>query len=181
VFNPLTGAKKGLIVLIPVEELSSVVVTMKPSLTMFVSDHQNNTIQWSDKSSEAGGSASGFGHRIYNATGPFAVLQFMTHFAGNVFAIDKYGSVISTMPSTTNPGTKLEMNTAIVGPVPADQYSPNILYLVESEGADVCDERAGLQWSIDSLPGGHQEPCPQADQKRWLMGPFPWQELVHLH
>jgi hypothetical protein len=57
----------------------------------------------------------------------------MTHFAGDLFVIDRYGSVISTMPGTTNPGTKLEMNTAIVGHVPDEQYSPDMFYLVDSE------------------------------------------------
>jgi hypothetical protein len=54
VFNPLTGAIKGFDAQIPAEELSSVVVTMKPSLTVFILDLQNNTIRWADKSSEAG-------------------------------------------------------------------------------------------------------------------------------
>jgi hypothetical protein len=58
----------------------------------------------------------------------------MTHFAGDVFVVDRYGSVISTMAGTANPSTKLEMNTAIVGPVSDDQYSPDMFYLVESEG-----------------------------------------------
>jgi hypothetical protein len=58
----------------------------------------------------------------------------MTHFAGDVVVVDRYGSIISTMPGTANRGTKLEMNNAIVGLVPDDQYSPNMFYLVESEG-----------------------------------------------
>jgi hypothetical protein len=57
-----------------------------------------------------------------------------------VFVIDKYSSIISTMPSTANNGTK-----------PGGVWG----------GASVCDERAGLQWSIDSIPGGHQESCPR--------------------
>jgi S-adenosylmethionine hydrolase len=44
----------------------------------------------------------------------------MTHFAGDVLVVDKYGYIISNMPNTTNEGTKLEMNSAIIGPVPAD-------------------------------------------------------------
>jgi hypothetical protein len=134
VFNPLTGAKKGLVAQIPAEELSSVVVTMKPPLTVFVADLQNDTIRWADKIIEVGGSTSGFGHGFYSAQGPFAVLRCMTHFASDVFVVEKYGSIISTMPDTANPGTKLEMNTTIVGPVPADQYSSDMFYLVESEG-----------------------------------------------
>jgi hypothetical protein len=134
VFNTLTGAIKGFDAQIPTEKLSSVVVRMKPSLTVFISDLQNNTIRWADKSSEAGGSVLGFGHGFYKAPCPFAVLRCMTHFVGNVFVVDRYGSVISTMPGTANPGTKLEMNTAIVGPIPDDQYSPDMFYLVECEG-----------------------------------------------
>jgi hypothetical protein len=105
VFNPLTGAIKGFDAQIPAEELSSIVVTMKPSLTIFVSDLQNNTIRWANKSSEAGPSASRFGHGFYSALGPFAVLWCITHFPGDVFVIDKYSSIISTMPSTANNGT----------------------------------------------------------------------------
>jgi hypothetical protein len=82
VFNPLTAAIEGFNAQIPAEELSFVVVTMKPSLTVFISDLQNNTIRWADKSSEAGGSALGFGHVFYMAPCPFTVLQCMTHFAG---------------------------------------------------------------------------------------------------
>jgi hypothetical protein len=52
----------------------------------------------------------------------------------DLFIINKYGSVISTMPDTCNEGTKLEMNTSIVGLVPADQYSPDMFYLMVSEG-----------------------------------------------
>jgi hypothetical protein len=104
---------KGFNAQIPAEELSSVVVTMKPSLIVFISDLQNNTIRWADKSSEAGGSALGFGHGFYMTPGPFAVLRCMTHFAGDVFAVDRYGSVISTMPGTAKPSTKLEMNTTL--------------------------------------------------------------------
>jgi hypothetical protein len=47
----------------------------------------------------------------------------MTHFAGDVLVVDKYGYIISNMPNTTNEG-----------PVPADQYSPDMFYLVEFEG-----------------------------------------------
>jgi hypothetical protein len=135
-FNPL----KGFNVQIPAEELSSVVVMMKPSLTIFISDLQNNTIRWADKSSKAGGSTLEFGHGFYMApvwadkSRPFAVLQCMTHFAGDVFAIDRYGSIMAIMHDTANPGTKLEMNTAIVGTVPDDEYFPDIFYLVEYEG-----------------------------------------------
>jgi hypothetical protein len=57
----------------------------------------------------------------------------MIHFASDVFAVNRYGFIISTMPGTTNPGTKLEMNTAIVGPILDDQYSPDMFYLVESK------------------------------------------------
>jgi hypothetical protein len=57
VFNLLTSAIKGFDAQIPAKELSSIVVMMKPSLTVFISELQNNTIRWADKSSEAGGSA----------------------------------------------------------------------------------------------------------------------------
>jgi hypothetical protein len=39
-------------------------------------------------------------------------------------------------------------------------------------GDVVCDERAGLQWWIGSIPGGHQELCPRAGHKHWHTGPF---------
>jgi hypothetical protein len=58
----------------------------------------------------------------------------MTHFAGDVFVVDRYGFIISTMPGTANSGTKLEMNTSIVVSIPDDQYSPDMFYLVECEG-----------------------------------------------
>jgi hypothetical protein len=127
-------AIKGFNAQIPAEELSSVVVTMKPSLTVFISDLQINTIRWAEKEQQGRSSALGFGHVFYMAPGPFAVLRCMTHFAGDVFVVDRYGSVISTMAGTANPSTKLEMNTAIVDPVSDDQYSPDMFYLVESEG-----------------------------------------------
>jgi hypothetical protein len=103
VFIPLTGAMKYLEVQIPVEQLYVVLMTISPSLRVFVSNLQNHTVRWADESSEAGPFAFGFGEELYWAADVFGVLWSMTHFAGDVFVTDKH-AIISTMAGNPEEG-----------------------------------------------------------------------------
>ncbi len=140
VLNPLTGCIVRLKAQIPAEELSSVVVMTSP-LMVFVSDLQNCSLRWADQSTEEGPSALGFGEALYRAASCFGVLHSITYYAGDIFATDKYGSIISSMTYAADEGTQLlrsartlRMSASISGPTLPGQYPANLCYLVESKG-----------------------------------------------
>ena len=135
--NPLTGAMKRLRAHIPAEELSVVVVTESPSLTVFIADLQS-TLWWADESTAEGETTSVFGDGKYDpGSSLFVSLQSMTSYNGDVFVTNTFGQIILTMPGTAEEerfARILQMNTTIVVPIPGTEFPRNSFYLVESEG-----------------------------------------------
>jgi hypothetical protein len=108
---------------------------------VFVSDLQNCGLRWADQSTKEGRSTLGFGEVEYRAASCFGVLHSITYYAGDIFATDKYGSIISSMTYAADEGTQLlrsartlRMSAIISGPTLLGQYPANLCYLVESEG-----------------------------------------------
>ena len=157
-FNPLTGAMKRLRVQIPVEQLSAVVVSMSPSLRVFVSDIQNHTIRLADESSKEGPSYE-FGEELCRAADVFGVLRSMTHFAGDLFVTDRHG-ILSTMKDAAEEGIQMVMKTTIASP--GFEFPKNLFYLVESEGELLF---------VVSGPVYHGEPVYRVDTKNRLLEP----------
>ena len=135
VLNPLTGCIERLKVQIPAEELSSIVLMTSP-LMVFLSDLQNCGLRWADQSTKEGPSALSFGEALYRVASFFGVLHITNYYAGDIFATDKYGSIISTISYAADEGTQLlrsartlRMSVSISGPTLPGEYPANLCYL----------------------------------------------------
>ncbi|XBI22497.1 hypothetical protein VPH35_063512 [Triticum aestivum] len=98
VLNPFTGAMARFKVPIPMEQVSSVVVTTSPMM-VFISDLLNNCVSWADQTSEEWHPALGFGEGEFR-TGDWGFgnrHKNLTSFAGGMYITNKYGSIISTI------------------------------------------------------------------------------------
>ncbi|XBI32791.1 hypothetical protein VPH35_056194 [Triticum aestivum] len=142
VLNPFTGAMARFKVHIPMEQVSSVVVTTSPMM-VFISNLLNDCVSWADQTSEEWHTAFGFGEGECR-TGDWGFgdgHKNLTSFAGSMYITNKYGSIISTITDVYKEGNQwkrsagtISMFTTIVGPNFELAHGSNNFYLVESEG-----------------------------------------------
>ncbi|XBI22500.1 hypothetical protein VPH35_063515 [Triticum aestivum] len=142
VLPPFTGAMARFKVPIPMEQVSSVVVTTSPMM-VFISDLLNNCVSWANQTSGEWHPALGFVEGEFR-TGDWGFgdrHKNLTSFAVGMYITNKYGSIISTITDVYKEGNQwkrsagtISMFTTIVGPNFELAHGSNNFYHVESEG-----------------------------------------------
>jgi hypothetical protein len=99
---------------IPDERLSAVTVTKSPMM-VFVSDNQNQSVQWANKNTPEGQSDSGFRVRQCLTDNSLGFLSNMNLFGGKLYVTDQYGSIISTNIEFEKSPCTIKMVKAIAG------------------------------------------------------------------
>ncbi|XBI32781.1 hypothetical protein VPH35_056186 [Triticum aestivum] len=128
VLNPFTGAMARFKVHIPMEQVSSVVVTTSPMMADQTSEEWHPALGFGEGEFRTGDWGFGDGHKN------------LTSFAGGMHITNKYGSIISTITDVYKEGNQwkrsggtISMFTTIVGPNFELAHGSNNFYVVESE------------------------------------------------